>query len=211
MTNRALIIVDVQRDFCEGGSLAVPGGAAVAADISTALAAEHWDHIVATQDSHVDPGDHFHPQPDFVDTWPAHCVAGTPGADFHPALDTEKIEAIFTKGAYAGAYSGFEGTTAEATADVHRHAVQPEGFDRHRRTGVLDHLAAIADQGAHAPPLGAAHDDVADVQGPPLNQQGRDHAPAAIKLGQSLATRPDLVGETATHNLLSLQDSLPPV
>jgi nicotinamidase/pyrazinamidase len=109
----ALIIVDVQRDFCEGGSLAVTGGASVAAAISAALAddphAARWTHVVATKDHHVDPGSHFGDPPDYVDSWPVHCVAGTPGADFHPALDTDRIEAVFEKGARAAAYSGFEG------------------------------------------------------------------------------------------------------
>ncbi|GAA2523605.1 isochorismatase family protein [Pilimelia columellifera] len=113
MTN-ALIIVDVQRDFCEGGSLAVAGGAQVARRLSAALAAgpDRWDHIVATQDHHIDPGDHFSQTPDFATTWPAHCVAGSPGADFHPDLDTDRIEAVFHKGAHAAAYSGFEGDAA---------------------------------------------------------------------------------------------------
>jgi len=107
----ALIIADVQNDFCEGGSLPVVGGAAVAAAISAALAAspDAWDHVVATKDHHVDPGTHFADQPDYVDTWPPHCVAGTPGADFHPALDTDRIEAVFVKGEHEAAYSGFEG------------------------------------------------------------------------------------------------------
>jgi len=109
--NRALIIVDVQRDFCEGGSLAVAGGAEVAASISRLLATEagRWAHIVATRDHHIDPGGHFGDPPDYVSTWPAHCVVGTPGVDFHPALDTDRIEAVFDKGEYAAAYSGFEG------------------------------------------------------------------------------------------------------
>jgi nicotinamidase/pyrazinamidase len=107
---RALIIVDVQNDFCEGGSLPVAGGAAVASDISAALArGERWDHVVATKDHHVDPGAHFSDTPDYVDTWPAHCVVGTPGENFHPALDTDRVEAVFTKGEHAAAYSGFEG------------------------------------------------------------------------------------------------------
>ena len=106
---RALIVTDVQNDFCEGGSLAVAGGAAVAAAISAALRDGAWDHVVATQDHHIDPGDHFGHPPDFVDSWPAHCVAGTAGADFHPALDTARVEAVFTKGERGAAYSGFEG------------------------------------------------------------------------------------------------------
>jgi nicotinamidase/pyrazinamidase len=107
---KALIIVDVQVDFCEGGSLAVLGGASVAAAISTALAGpRRWDHVVATKDHHIDPGDHFGEPPDFVTSWPAHCVVGTPGEQFHPRLDTDHIEAVFEKGAHAAAYSGFEG------------------------------------------------------------------------------------------------------
>jgi nicotinamidase/pyrazinamidase len=108
---RALIIVDVQKDFCEGGSLAVTGGASVAAGISKALRKPDagWDHVVATQDHHVDPGPHFGDPPDFVQSWPVHCVAGTPGADFHAELDTDRLEAVFTKGEHAAAYSGFEG------------------------------------------------------------------------------------------------------
>jgi nicotinamidase/pyrazinamidase len=109
--SRALIIVDVQNDFAEGGSLAVAGGAGVAAAISEALRSrpDRWDHVVATKDYHVDPGPHFADQPDYVDTWPPHGIAGTPGADFHPELDTDRIEAEFHKGEHAAAYSGFEG------------------------------------------------------------------------------------------------------
>jgi nicotinamidase/pyrazinamidase len=106
---RALIVVDVQNDFCEGGSLAVEGGAAVAAAISGHLRTATYDHVVATRDHHVDPGAHFSATPDFVDTWPPHCRAGTPGASFHPELDVAPIEAVFSKGEHAAAYSGFEG------------------------------------------------------------------------------------------------------
>lgn len=113
----ALIIVDVQKDFCEGGSLAVAGGAAVADAIST-YAMEHGEeyaHTVATRDYHIDPGEHFHERPDFADTWPPHCVVGTPGADFHPGLDLSLVEEVFSKGQYAAAYSGFEGTAEDGT------------------------------------------------------------------------------------------------
>ena len=111
---RALVIVDVQNDFCEGGSLAVAGGAAVARAISEYLAGPdgaRYDHVVATQDFHVDPGSHFSAHPDYVESWPPHCVADSPGAQFHPDLDTTRIEAIFRKGQHAAAYSGFEGRT----------------------------------------------------------------------------------------------------
>jgi nicotinamidase/pyrazinamidase len=114
---RALIIVDVQNDFCEGGSLAVTGGSAVAAAISAYLAAEEdgYGHVIATRDYHVDPGDHFSDHPDFAGTWPPHCVAGTPGAEFHPDLDVGRVETVFSKGAYAAAYSGFEGADEAGT------------------------------------------------------------------------------------------------
>jgi nicotinamidase/pyrazinamidase len=108
---RALIIVDVQNDFCEGGSLAVAGGTAVAEAVTQVLVDRPrlWDHIVATKDYHIDPGAHFSDTPDFVDSWPPHTVVGTPGSDFHPALETEDVEAVFTKGAHEAAYSGFQG------------------------------------------------------------------------------------------------------
>jgi nicotinamidase/pyrazinamidase len=106
---RALIVVDVQNDFCEGGSLAVAGGAAVAAAISAHIPSAGYDHVVATRDHHIDPGRHFAEQPDFLETWPPHCVVGTGGVELHPALDREPLEAVFDKGEFAAAYSGFEG------------------------------------------------------------------------------------------------------
>ena len=113
---RALIIVDVQNDFSEGGSLAVVGAADVARRISEFLDTGHdYAHIVATKDLHIDPGDHFSDAPDYAKTWPRHCVVGTAGADFHPGLDTDAVEAVFTKGNYAAAYSGFEGADEHGT------------------------------------------------------------------------------------------------
>jgi nicotinamidase/pyrazinamidase len=131
--SRALIIVDVQNDFCEGGSLAVQGGAAVAGAISEYVDAHHneFDHIVATQDWHIDPGSHFSDTPDFKDSWPPHCVAGTRGAELHPDLDTEYIQAYFQKGQYAAAYSGFEGLLAPEDA-VPTGERQPGGADTSR-------------------------------------------------------------------------------
>ncbi|XAS63019.1 isochorismatase family protein [Micrococcaceae bacterium Sec5.8] len=112
--SRALIIVDVQNDFCEGGTLAVTGGAELAGAISEYVDAHHgeFDHVVATQDWHIDPGAHFSDDPDYVDSWPKHCVAGTRGAELHPDLDTEYIQAYFRKGQFTAAYSGFEGLLA---------------------------------------------------------------------------------------------------
>jgi nicotinamidase/pyrazinamidase len=106
---RALIVVDVQNDFCEGGSLAVAGGAAVAAAISAHIRSAGYDHVVATRDHHVDPGSHFAEHPDYLETWPAHCVVGSGGVELHPALDRGPLEAVFDKGEFAAAYSGFEG------------------------------------------------------------------------------------------------------
>ncbi len=112
--SRALIIVDVQNDFCEGGALPVAGGADLASEISEYVDAHHnqFDHVLATQDWHIDPGTHFSDDPDFVDSWPPHCVAGTRGAELHPDLDPEYIQAYFRKGQFAAAYSAFEGLLA---------------------------------------------------------------------------------------------------
>ncbi|MFG3140590.1 isochorismatase family protein [Streptomyces sp. NPDC048211] len=113
--HRALIVVDVQNDFCEGGSLAVAGGADVAAAITDLIGAGQpgYRHVVATRDHHIDPGGHFSQSPDFEHSWPAHCVAGTEGVGFHPnfapAVASGAIDTVFDKGAYAAAYSGFEG------------------------------------------------------------------------------------------------------
>ncbi|QFG69012.1 isochorismatase family protein [Ornithinimicrobium pratense] len=111
----ALIVVDVQNDFCEGGSLAVEGGGAVAQGVSRHLA-EHgarYAAVVATADWHVDPGNHWSDEPDFQSSWPVHCEAGTIGAEFHPALAPalEHVQAVFRKGEHEAAYSGFEGAT----------------------------------------------------------------------------------------------------
>ncbi|AEM87590.1 isochorismatase hydrolase [Streptomyces violaceusniger Tu 4113] len=120
--HRALIVVDIQNDFCEGGSLAVTGGADVAAAITDLIgeATPGYRHIVATRDHHIAPGDHFSDNPDYEHTWPVHCVAGTEGVGFHPnfapAVASGAIEAVFDKGAYQAAYSGFEGIDEHGTS-----------------------------------------------------------------------------------------------
>lgn len=159
---RALIVVDVQNDFCEGGSLAVAGGSDVAASIA-ALAAS-YDHVVATKDYHIDPGAHFGNPPNFVDTWPVHCVVGTGGVDFHPAFDSSSVEAVFTKGEHAAAYSGFEGrsgseglaswlrardvTAVDVVGIATDHCVRATALDAAREgfetTVLLDHTAGVA-------------------------------------------------------------------
>jgi nicotinamidase/pyrazinamidase len=112
---RALVIVDVQNDFCEGGSLAVAGGGEVARAISQYVGSGGYDHVVASRDFHVDPGRHFSADPDYVNSWPRHCVVGTGGADFHPDLDTSHIGTVFSKGAHESAYSAFAGTDEAGT------------------------------------------------------------------------------------------------
>ncbi len=112
---RALLVVDVQPTFCEDGALGVVGGHATAAAIADFAAAQRgrYDFVVTTQDWHIDPGDHFATppaEPDFVDTWPPHGVAGTSDAELHPALVDLAPDASVRKGQYAAAYSGFEGT-----------------------------------------------------------------------------------------------------
>ena len=115
---RALLIVDVQPTFCEGGELPVPGGNAVAESIARYVEGHRaeYDLLVTTQDWHVAPGRHFAqpPQePDFVDTWPPHGLAGSPGAELHPALADVAADVTIKKGRYEAAYSGFDGADDE--------------------------------------------------------------------------------------------------
>ncbi|MBD0673537.1 isochorismatase family protein [Streptomyces sp. CBMA156] len=119
---RALIVVDVQKDFCEGGAVPVGGGAGRAraiADLVGRTAGGEYTHVVATRDHHLDPGGHFSDHPDFKDSFPVHCVAGTEGGEFHPdfapAVET-KVDEVFYKGAHSASKSGFEGFTADGTA-----------------------------------------------------------------------------------------------
>lgn len=118
---KALIVVDVQNDFCEGGSLPVTGGAQVARQVNAVVqqwaaggaGAPDWDHVVATKDHHVDPGAHWSSEPDYAESWPVHCEVGTEGEQFHPDLDPTPFEAVFLKGRHEAAYSGFEGHDAD--------------------------------------------------------------------------------------------------
>lgn len=116
--SKALFIVDVQNDFTEGGALGVDGGDAVAERITRYLQAhaDEYAVIVASRDwhdGHNDNGGHFHESPDFVETWPVHCVSGTEGAEYDPALDTGAVTHHVKKGQGRPAYSLFEGTTDE--------------------------------------------------------------------------------------------------
>ena len=116
---RALFVIDVQNDFTEGGALGVDGGAAVAAGVTSYLRAnpDAYDVVFASRDWHHGDdlnGGHFAAPgvaPDFVETWPVHCVGGSAGAEYHPALDTTLIDVHVRKGQGKPAYSIFEGTT----------------------------------------------------------------------------------------------------
>lgn len=117
--SKALLVIDVQNDFCEGGALACEGGAGVASKISSFIR-DHktsYDFVIASRDWHS-PNDlndgHFPPagvQPDFVKTWPLHCIAGTSGAEYHPNLDTTLVDIHIKKGQSANGYSIFDGIT----------------------------------------------------------------------------------------------------
>jgi nicotinamidase/pyrazinamidase len=120
---RALFVIDVQNDFTEGGALGVDGGAAVAAGITAYLREnpDAYDEVIASRDWHNGTGDnggHFATSepPDFVVSWPSHCVAGTSGAEYHPALDSSLVDVHVRKGQGVPAYSIFEGTTDEGVA-----------------------------------------------------------------------------------------------
>jgi nicotinamidase/pyrazinamidase len=143
----ALFIIDVQNDFTEGGALGVDGGAAVAAGI-TELLARHphrYDHVFASRDWHDgdnDNGGHFHETPDYVDTWPTHCVAGTPGAEYHPALDEALIDVHVRKGQGKPAYSIFEGVTDDG--ETVRAALDRLGIDSIDVVGIATDYCVLA-------------------------------------------------------------------
>jgi nicotinamidase/pyrazinamidase len=108
---RALIVVDVQRDFCEGGALAVEGGNEVAHRVAVLAQGSAYEAVVATRDWHIAPAGHFAQEgtePDYQTTWPVHCLAGSTGARLHEVLDELELDAVFDKGHHRAGYSGFE-------------------------------------------------------------------------------------------------------
>jgi nicotinamidase/pyrazinamidase len=115
---RAIIVVDPQPDFFEGGALPVPGATRTAQEIAAYLRAhdDEYDLMVVTQDWHLDPGDHWSESPDFATTWPVHCVAQSAGAQIHPSLADEAWDVTIRKGLHEGAYSGFEGVSEEGSS-----------------------------------------------------------------------------------------------
>ncbi len=166
-SGRALVVVDVQNDFCEGGSLAVAGGTGVAHRIAEYLRAQQGTYaaVAGTRDWHVDPGSHFAPTPpgpDFVDTWPQHCVVGTSGADSHPALADAitdgLIEAWFHKGEHTAAYSGFEGCLDGAAAGG---AVALADWLRQKGVSEVDVVGIATDHCVRATALDAVREGLA--------------------------------------------------
>lgn len=119
--SRALVVVDVQNDFCPGGALGTARGDEVASKIQALIAEADnrgydYSHIVATQDWHIDPGAHFSDAPDFVDSWPVHCVAESEGAALRGPIADIAFDEFFRKGEYEAAYSGFEGASISEKA-----------------------------------------------------------------------------------------------
>ena len=157
---RALVLVDVQNDFCEGGSLAVTGGAEVARRISDHVRDHHGEYaaVVATADWHDDPGAHFSDAPDYVDSWPVHCRVGTDGALFHPGAEEafEHVDAVFRKGQHSAAYSGFEGSTVEADRRVGL-----ADWLRERGVEEVEVVGIATDHCVRATALDAAHEGFA--------------------------------------------------
>lgn len=195
---RALIAVDVQNDFCEGGSLAVTGGGDVAAAltelIERAASDGTYQHVVATRDYHIDPGDHFSGNPDYVRTWPAHCVAGTEGAGFHPnfapAVTSGAVEAVFDKGEYSAAYSGFEGKDESGTPLVE--------WLRERGVTEVDVVGIATDHCVRATALDAAKEGfntrVLLDRTAGVSQESTDRA-----LGELRGAGVELTGEPVVH------------
>jgi nicotinamidase/pyrazinamidase len=184
---RALVIVDVQNDFCEGGSLAVEGGAAIAAAISRYLAADGgtYAHVVASRDYHVNPGAHFSDEPDFRASWPPHCVVGTTGAEFHPDFDTSRVETVFSKGGYIAAYSAFDGTDEAGTPLV--------TWLRERGVEELDVVGIATDYCVQATALDAAQRGFATRVLLGLTE-GVDPVSTAAAIGEMRAAGVELTG-----------------
>lgn len=192
---RALLIIDVQNDFTEGGALGVAGGADVARNVTRwlNLASARYDTVVASRDWHNagdDNGGHFagdDAEPDFVNTWPVHCVADTPGAEYHPAFDTSSVNIHVRKGQGTPAYSAFQGTTddgrslLESLTEAGVTEIDAVGIatDHCVRASVLDaledglHVAVLTDliAGVAADPSSAALDEMA-VHGATLTTSG---------------------------------------
>lgn len=121
--SKALIVVDVQNDFITG-SLPVQDGAQVARRLADLIKLNQitktYDYVVTTQDWHYMPKGHWSDDPDYVDTWPVHCKAGTEGAALHDDVKALRVDERFLKGLYKAAYSGFEGSGIYTNHDLSR-------------------------------------------------------------------------------------------
>ena len=186
---RALVVVDVQPTFCEGGALAVEGGNGVAEGIATYVEAhrDRYDAVVTTQDWHIDPGAHFSTAPDYVDTWPPHGVAGTAEAELHPALADLRPDASVKKGRHAAAYSGFEGTDARGRS-LER-ILREAGIEAVDVVGIAEsHCVKQTALDAHR--LGLATRVFTDLTVPVSQDQGEAARDEMSTAGIELATSP---------------------
>jgi nicotinamidase/pyrazinamidase len=193
-SGRALIVVDVQPTFCEGGELGVEGGNAVAQSIAQFAAARRGDYdlVVTTQDWHVDPGRHFATAPDvpdFVDTWPPHGLAGTPNAELHPALAELAPDASVKKGEHQAAYSGFEGVDGEGRPLAQ--ILQEAGVTAVDVVGIAEsHCVRATALDAHA--LGLATRVLSDLTVPVSEELGAAARVELAAAGVELARSTDL-------------------
>ena len=205
MTTKALIVVDVQPTFCEGGELGVDGGNAVAERVAAFVATHRaeYGYIATTQDWHIEPGSHFSKTPDYVDTWPPHGVAGTPNAELHPAIAALSIQHHFKKGQYQAAYSGFEGiedntdrvqTRAEFAATQARgntleHALQSAGVDHVDVVGIAE-SHCVKETALDSKKLGYPTTVFTDLTVPVSEDQGVAAHNAMAAAGVELAASP---------------------
>lgn len=205
MTSKALIIVDVQPTFCEGGELGVAGGTAVADRIAQYVNMHRNDYtyIATTQDWHIEPGSHFSEHPDFVDSWPKHGLAGTANAELMPQIAALELSHHFKKGQYASAYSGFEGIEDNTTNIQTREefaAMQLEGrtLARSLQDAGVDHVDVVGLAESHcvketaldARKLGYAVTVFEDMTEPVSESQGiearNEMTEAGIELGKGI-------------------------
>lgn len=195
MTNiRALIIVDVQVDFCPAGALATVQGSEVAKKIAAYVedSRQHYNLVVTTQDWHIDPGNHFATEPDFVDTWPVHCVAESEGARLHPFLQQVDFDAQFHKGQHSAAYSGFEGTEATTGESLHE-------FLLAKQTRAVDIVGIATDHCVKATALDAIKNGYSVRILAPLCAPV-DEAQGQAALNELAAAGADIVADVEDHN-----------
>lgn len=169
----ALLIVDVQPTFCEGGELGIEGGNACAQRIAkfVDIHNDDYDFIITTQDWHIEPGDHFSETPDFVDTWPPHGIAGTDNAEVHRVLGDVHVDYAVKKGQYKAAYSGFEGETPDGTTLFE--VFKDEGINNVDVVGLaLSHC--VKESALDARKLGARVRVLRDLTEPVSPEQGEE-------------------------------------